>query len=172
MARNYPTKTKGMRPAGPDVKSGIGSFLLKSSMSNKSDHRSLRRGRVSNGGRRQSDAETAAKERGSRHRDSVIELRGRCWFVQNFPLKATDLLPIFNLMGRVNKHFKKVERFLEQWQDVDMFPVHIKVPLAFTIHALISCTQFSKATLPDSLFQPPEEFKQIPPWEMFNAPDV
>ena len=104
----------------------------------------------------------------SDHQSSAFQLKGRCWLVSDFPLKASDLLSIFALMGNVNKHFKKVERFLRQWCSLNKFPVRIKVPLAFTTFALITCTGFSREELSDDLFRAPDRYARRPSSEVFK----
>lgn len=96
--------------------------------------------------------------------------RGQCWFVKGFPLKAHDLLPIFRLLAFANKQFQKVEEFLRDSRLTDRFPIRIRIPLAFTVHALVTFRAFRKDVHSPSFstFEPPPSFKRVPAHLVFD----
>lgn len=87
---------------------------------------------------------------------------GRCWLAEAFPLTVRDLLPILDCMGHANKQFKRVSKFLDRLNQMDVFPVKVKVPLMLTVYGMLTFRGFERregaSALNDDVFAVPTDY--------------
>ncbi|GAX85185.1 hypothetical protein CEUSTIGMA_g12603.t1 [Chlamydomonas eustigma] len=66
----------------------------------------------------------------------------RFWMCCNFPLNLKQLLPLLDVLGTANKYLAKVSNFMSKYGNMDMFPVKVKIPIAFTVYACFCFKSF------------------------------
>lgn len=91
--------------------------------------------------------------------EKVREFRGTVWLAPDFPMKISDLLPIFKLLAPSGQHFKKLEEFLSMQMPHDGFPVKVDIPLFPTVSATASYDLFTDWK---------SEFDEL---DLFSVPD-
>ncbi|KAG1657168.1 hypothetical protein FOA52_012283 [Chlamydomonas sp. UWO 241] len=69
-------------------------------------------------------------------------LTSRCWMASGFPLSLHQLLPVLEAAGSANKHIAKVAKFMSSYGDMDVFPIKVEVPVAYTAYVHLRFSQF------------------------------
>ncbi|KAK3270775.1 hypothetical protein CYMTET_20842 [Cymbomonas tetramitiformis] len=91
------------------------------------------------------------------------KVTARCWLAENFPLRVDQLLSLLDIMSHANKHFSKVQKYVQKCVDMGLFPVKIQVPLMMTVYALLCFRELKilNAPLADSFFDVPQGYTLV-----------
>jgi hypothetical protein len=105
------------------------------------------------------DMDKGLKGEGLRYPSEFINEKKRCfkgtlWLSADFPRKVEDLMPVFEVLSPRNKHFQKLQDFV-QLLPADGFPVKVEVPVFPTLSGLASFGKYEERELDESLFVVP-----------------
>jgi hypothetical protein len=102
------------------------------------------------------------RDRGDASQEGSI-LKARVWLARGLPLTVGHMQVLLNLIGLTNRTAANMAEALGQWDERDVFPMRLHVPLFLSLYARISVEAFQAdggGPMPPSHFNIPPDFEE------------
>jgi len=88
----------------------------------------------------------------------VKNFKGTVCCARDFPYKIKELLPILELLTPTNRHFSKLQSFIEMKFPDEGFPLKLEIPIVPTVTGVVTFTKFERQIVDSSLFEIPSNY--------------
>jgi len=96
------------------------------------------------------------------------KMTAKAWLAQSFPITATQLKAIIDIVAPANPHLEHLQRFLEGWLEKEredgvqgLFPVQVQVPIMLSVYGIATIQSFEACQPSEEHFKVPREYEMM-----------